>query len=76
FRRLGVNLATHRGIQNGWLMRDGGRYFLVSGLEKREKRGEEDLPDERVPVDKKEKVMRNEKEGGSKCFEAEYSSMK
>ncbi|GBM57348.1 hypothetical protein AVEN_34441-1 [Araneus ventricosus] len=69
FWRLGVNLATHRGIQIGWLVRGGESFFwLMVGGGKGKKQGEEDLPDERVPVDKKENVMRNEKESGSKCF--------
>ncbi|GBL87755.1 hypothetical protein AVEN_81359-1 [Araneus ventricosus] len=66
FWRFGVNLATHCGIQNGWLVRGGERIFFDFWSGK--KRGEEDFPDERVPVDKRENVMRNEKESSSKCF--------
>ncbi|GBO11458.1 hypothetical protein AVEN_96544-1 [Araneus ventricosus] len=56
----------------GWCVVEGD-FFWSGG---KSKKGGEDLPDERVPVDRKEKVMRNEKEGCSKCLEAEYSSMK
>ncbi|GBN49682.1 hypothetical protein AVEN_148042-1 [Araneus ventricosus] len=72
WRELGDSPRDSKWLAGAWWR----EILLASGLKKREKRGEEDLPDERVPVDKKEKVMRNGKEGGSKCFEAEYSSMK
>ncbi|GBN23915.1 hypothetical protein AVEN_65780-1 [Araneus ventricosus] len=62
WRELGDSPRDSKWLAGAWWR------ALASGLEKREKRGEEDLPDERVPVDKKEKVMRNEKEGGSKAL--------